>query len=68
MRATRKEGCISRVCACCNQSFYIDKDNINDAIYYDKKTYHSKCFIDKQVKAFAPKAIRKLKTIPKEKE
>lgn len=65
MRATRKEGCISRICACCNQSFYIGKDNINDAIYYDKKTYHSNCFIDKQVKSFAPKEVKNLKTIPK---
>ena len=65
MRATRKEGCISRVCACCNQSFYIGKDNISDAIYYDKKTYHSNCFIDKQVKSFAPKEVKNSKTMPK---
>ena len=68
MRATRKKGCISRICACCNQSFYIGKDNINDAIYYDKKTYHSNCFINKQVKSFAPKAVKNLKTIPKKQE
>lgn len=65
MRATRKEGYISRICACCNQSFYIGKDNISDAIYYDKKTYHSNCFIDKQVKSFAPKQIKNIKTMPK---
>jgi hypothetical protein len=65
MRATRKEGCICRVCACCNQSFYIGKDNISDAIYYDKKTYHSNCFIDKQVSSFAPKEFKNSKTMPK---
>ena len=68
MRATRKEGCISRICACCNQSFYIGKDNIDDAIYYDKKTYHSNCFINKQVQSFAPKEVKNLKVIPKNQE
>ena len=36
---------IKRKCGCCGENFYISKDNIDDAIYYDKKTYHSSCFI-----------------------
>ena len=34
-------------------------------IYYDKKTYHSNCFIDKQVSSFAPKEFKNSKTMPK---
>ena len=37
---------IERKCGCCRESFYINNENINDAIYYDKITYHSKCFVD----------------------
>ena len=37
---------IKRKCSCCGEDFYISKDNIDDAIYYDKKTYHSSCFIN----------------------
>lgn len=37
---------ISRVCACCKESFYIDEQNIDEVIYYDKKYYHSNCFIN----------------------
>lgn len=36
---------IKRKCGCCGENFYISKDNIDDAIYYDMKTYHSRCFI-----------------------
>ena len=28
------------------KNLYINKNNIDDAIYYDKKTYHSSCFIN----------------------
>lgn len=37
---------IKRKCSCCGDYFYISNKNINDAIYYDKKTYHSSCFIN----------------------
>lgn len=37
---------IKRKCGCCGEHFYISKDNIDDAIYYDKKTYHSSCFVN----------------------
>lgn len=37
---------IQRKCSHCKESFYITKDSINNAIYYDKKTYHSKCFVE----------------------
>lgn len=37
---------IKRKCGYCGEAFYISKDNIDDAIYYDKKTYHSSCFIN----------------------
>lgn len=36
---------IVRKCGCCGEEIHISKENINDAIYYDKKTYHSNCFI-----------------------
>ncbi len=37
---------IHRKCGCCGEDFYISNENIEDAIYYDKKTYHSSCFIN----------------------
>lgn len=37
---------IKRKCGCCGKDFYISNENIEDAIYYDKKTYHSSCFIN----------------------
>lgn len=37
---------IHRKCGCCGEDFYISNENISDAIYYDKKTYHSGCFIN----------------------
>lgn len=37
---------IKRKCSCCGEDFYINNENIEDAIYYDKKTYHSSCFIN----------------------
>ena len=37
---------IKRKCGCCGEYLYINKNNIDDAIYYDKKTYHSSCFIN----------------------
>lgn len=35
---------IKRKCECCKEEVLIGKENISDFIYYDKKTYHSKCF------------------------
>ena len=37
---------VKRKCGCCGENLYINKNNIDDAIYYDKKTYHSSCFIN----------------------
>ena len=37
---------IKRKCGCCGEYLYISKNNIDNAIYYDKKTYHSSCFIN----------------------
>ena len=37
---------IRRKCGCCEKYFYISHNDIDDAIYYDKKTYHSSCFIN----------------------
>ena len=52
---------IKRVCGLCKEVFYINRNNINEAIYYDKKTYHSKCFVDIRGR----RAIRKSRTAPK---
>ncbi len=41
-----KQTRIQRKCGCCKDNIYIGNDNIEDAIYYDKKTYHSSCFIN----------------------
>lgn len=41
-----KKSGIKRKCGCCGQDFYISNENIEEAIYYDKKTYHSRCFLD----------------------
>ena len=48
---------IKRKCACCGENFYINKMNINDAIYYDKKNYHSSCFIEMCEKRATAKRI-----------
>lgn len=37
---------IQRKCGCCGEPITITENNINDAIYYDKKTYHRDCFIN----------------------
>lgn len=37
---------IKRKCGHCGETFYISKNNLDDAVYYDKKTYHSSCFIN----------------------
>lgn len=37
---------VKRKCSCCGEYFYISNNNIEDAIYYDMKTYHSSCFIN----------------------
>lgn len=39
------ESGIKRKCGCCKEYFYINNENIDDAVYYDKTTYHSSCFI-----------------------
>lgn len=36
---------VKRKCACCKDSVCISNNNISEVIYYDKKTYHSKCFL-----------------------
>lgn len=48
MRATKISQPISinRKCDCCKKTVYISKNNVDDAIFYDKKSYHRKCFID----------------------
>lgn len=37
---------IQRKCGCCKENIYIGNENIDEAIYYDNKTYHSRCFIN----------------------
>ena len=37
---------IKRVCGCCKESLHINVDSIENAIYYDKTTYHRDCFIN----------------------
>lgn len=37
---------ISRKCYCCKENIHINKDNVDEAIFYDKKSYHRKCFIE----------------------
>lgn len=37
---------IKRKCAYCGDCISISNNNISEVIYYDKKTYHSKCFLD----------------------
>jgi hypothetical protein len=48
---------IKRVCNCCKDTFYISNENINDAIYYGGKTYHSRCFIQLCNKRVSAKKI-----------
>lgn len=36
---------ITRKCERCKEVISINKDNVNEVIFYDKKTYHRKCFI-----------------------
>lgn len=48
---------IKRKCGCCKESLYINKNNINEVIYYDKKTYHSRCFINMCQKRIVNKRI-----------
>ena len=43
---TNNKNGVKRKCGCCGENLYINKNNIDDAIYYDKKTYHSSCFIN----------------------
>lgn len=67
---------IIRKCGCCGEEIHISKENINDAIYYDKKTYHSNCFIQmcekrtqskrKNASQKWKKALDNLETIKKE--
>ena len=42
----RRQTQIQRKCGCCKENIYIGNDNIDEAIYYDKVTYHSSCFIN----------------------
>jgi len=35
---------IKRKCSYCGEYLYITKNNIDKAVYYDKKSYHSDCF------------------------
>lgn len=37
---------VNRKCDCCKENICISKDTVDDAIFYDKKSYHRKCFID----------------------
>lgn len=37
---------ISRKCSCCKENICINRDTIDDAIFYDKKSYHRNCFIE----------------------
>lgn len=46
MRYTDNQISIKRKCGYCGEYLYINKNNIDKAIYYDKKTYHSDCFIN----------------------
>ncbi len=46
MRYRKDNKELHRKCSYCGEYFYISNENINDAIYYDKKTYHSSCFIN----------------------
>ena len=57
MRYTNNQIGIKRKCGCCGESLYINKNNIDDAIYYDKKTYHSSCFINICKKRSANKRV-----------
>ena len=57
MRYTVSPTSIKRKCGCCGEYLYINKNNIDDAIYYDKKTYHSSCFINICKKRSANKRV-----------
>jgi len=37
---------VKRKCACCKTDVLVSTGSLNEAIYYDKKTYHSKCFME----------------------
>lgn len=55
MKNSNNEISIKRKCSCCGEYLYISKSNINNAIYYGKKTYHSSCFVDLCEKRIANK-------------
>ena len=57
MRYTNNQIGIKRKCGCFGEYRYINKNNIYDAIYYDKKTYHSSCFINICKKRSANKRV-----------
>ena len=40
-----------RKCAFCGESIDINLNSLGEVIYYDKKTYHSKCFIQEAIAA-----------------
>lgn len=37
---------VNRKCACCKADILVSAISLNEVIYYDKKTYHSKCFME----------------------
>lgn len=46
---------MTRKCACCKSVIEIDKNNINDVIFFNKLYYHSRCFEDMATKKAASK-------------
>lgn len=41
---------ITRKCACCKEVITIEHNNLSNIVYFDKKYYHSNCFIEMATK------------------
>jgi len=57
---------VKRKCACCKSDIAVSTSSLDEVIYYDKKSYHSKCFIemcDKRIKMKRPDISEKWKYV-----
>lgn len=46
---------ITRKCACCKEAITIERNNLANIVYFDKKYYHSNCFVEMATKKASSK-------------